>query len=116
CAEIETADAETLVIAFGMTARIALSAVRDGRAQGRRVGLLRPISLSPFPHARIAALAALVREILVVEMNAGQMVDDVRLAVGGRCPVHFLGHTGGLVPLPDEILSRLTALDWSVAA
>ncbi|MEM2080124.1 MAG: 3-methyl-2-oxobutanoate dehydrogenase subunit beta, partial [Nitrososphaerota archaeon] len=81
------------------------------RAKGLKVGLLRPITVWPFPSARIAELAARARGILVVEMNAGQMVEDVRLAVEGRCPVRFYGRMGGIIPLPDEILPKLEELD-----
>lgn len=104
-----TEDAELLVVAFGSAGRIALSAVKDARAKGIRVGLLRPITLWPFPTARLVELARRVHRFLVVEMNAGQMVDDVRLAVNGQASVAFLGHTGGVVPLPDEILAKIEA-------
>jgi len=77
---------------------------------GIKAGLLRPITLWPFPSARIAELAGQVRGILTVEMNAGQMVDDVRLAVECVCPVRFYGRMGGIVPLPDDILPELEAL------
>lgn len=102
-----TGDADILLVAFGTAARVAKTAIREARQQGVRAGLLRPITLYPFPAVQLAALARPARAILVVEMNAGQMVDDVRLAVGGRTPVEFLGHTGGVVPLPTEILERL---------
>jgi 2-oxoglutarate ferredoxin oxidoreductase subunit alpha len=98
------------VVAFGTAGRIAQTAVKQARAAGLRAGLLRPISLYPFPAQRVAALAGRARAILVVEMNAGQMVEDVQLAVAGRVPVHFYGRTGGVVPFPDEILEALQAL------
>ena len=85
----------------------SLSAVRAARAQGIKVGLLRPISLRPFPSAEIARLSERVEGLLVVEMNAGQMLDDVRLAVGGRKPVEFYGRLGGVMPFPDEILGEI---------
>ncbi|RME35491.1 MAG: 3-methyl-2-oxobutanoate dehydrogenase subunit beta, partial [Thermoflexia bacterium] len=85
--------------------------VREARTKGLKVGLLRPITLWPFPSVRIAELAARVRGVLVVEMNAGQMLEDVRLAVEGRCPVRFYGRMGGIIPLPDEILPHLEELD-----
>jgi 2-oxoglutarate ferredoxin oxidoreductase subunit alpha len=81
--------------------------VRAARDEGLRVGLLRPVSLYPYPYARVAELAKQVRAILVVEMNGGQMVDDVRLAVQGRIPVEFYGRMGGVTPLPDEILDQI---------
>jgi 2-oxoglutarate ferredoxin oxidoreductase subunit alpha len=104
-----TADADLIVVAFGSAARTALSAVKEARAAGERVGLFRPISLWPFPAARLAALAARVPRFLVVEMNAGQMLEDVRLAVGSGPAVSFLGRLGGLIPMPDEIGAEIAA-------
>jgi 2-oxoglutarate ferredoxin oxidoreductase subunit alpha len=75
--------------------------------------LLRPITLFPFPADPLGSLAKLVKKVLVVELNAGQMVDDVRLGVEGQVPVEFLGHTGGVVPMPEEILARLRQLNQS---
>ena len=103
-------DAEVLVIGFGTAGRVAQSAVRAARARGHSVRLHRPISLVPFPTNRIRALATSCRAILVVEMNAGQMVEDVRLAVEGRVPVEFYGRMGGVIPLPEEIEERIDAL------
>lgn len=100
-------DAEIAVIGYGTAGRIALSAVRSARAEGVPVGLFRPISLSPFPYAEIEALSRRVKAILVVEMNSGQMLDDVRQAVSGRIPVEFYGRMGGVVPFPDEILGEI---------
>src|SRR4029079_13393652 len=100
-----------VVVGFGSAGRIAQSAVTAARQQGIRAGLLRPITLCPFPSERLAELAARTRGLLVVEMNAGQMVDDVRIAVAGRAPVRFYGRMGGVVPLPDEILAALIQLD-----
>jgi pyruvate/2-oxoacid:ferredoxin oxidoreductase alpha subunit len=74
------------------------------------VGLFRPISLFPFPEARLAELAQPGRRFLVVEMNSGQMVEDVRLAVNGRAPVHFYGRMGGVVPFPDEVFDQIQKL------
>jgi 2-oxoglutarate/2-oxoacid ferredoxin oxidoreductase subunit alpha len=100
-------DAEVIVVGFGTAGRVALSAVRAARIEGIPVGLFRPISLSPFPFARLAELADRVKSIEVVEMNAGQMLRDVQLAVGGKVPVSFYGRMGGVVPFPDEILSEI---------
>lgn len=100
-------DAEYVVFGFGTAGRVALSAVRAARAEGIRVGLFRPISLRPFPNNPLHRLAAQVRSFLVVEMNAGQMVDDVRLAVNGQAPVEFYGRMGGVVPMADEILEEI---------
>jgi 2-oxoglutarate ferredoxin oxidoreductase subunit alpha len=100
-------DAELVVVGFGTAGRVAQTAVKAARAQGQRVGLFRPVSLRPFPSQRLAELAQRARAFLVVEMNAGQMVEDVRLAVNGRVPVDFYGRMGGVVPLPDEILETV---------
>ena len=100
-------DAEFVIIGFGTAGRVALSAVRTARQQGIKVGLLRPITVSPFPHEIIDQLAGHVHGFLVTEMNAGQMLEDVRLSVKGRVPIEFYGRMGGMVPFPDEILSEI---------
>lgn len=100
-------DAEIVVIGFGTAGRISFSAVRAARAAGIPVGLLRPITVSPFPFKQVEELSKTARAILVVEMNTGQMLEDVRLAVSGRCPVEFYARTGGIVPFPDEIMSEI---------
>ncbi|HDQ70659.1 MAG TPA: 3-methyl-2-oxobutanoate dehydrogenase subunit VorB [Chloroflexi bacterium] len=114
--EYETEDADLLLLAFGTVGRVCQTVVREARAEGIKVGLLRPVTLWPFPSARLAELSEQVRGILVVEMNAGQMLEDVRLAVEGRCPISFYGRMGGPVPLPDEILPELEKLDAETAA
>jgi 2-oxoglutarate ferredoxin oxidoreductase subunit alpha len=103
----QTDDAELLVVAFGTVARIARSAVRAARAAGIRAGLFRPISLWPYPADALEQLVSQVKGVLVAEMNAGQMLEDVRAIVRGRAPVRFLGRTGGVIPLPDEITDEL---------
>ncbi len=108
-------DAEFVVIGFGTAGRVALSSVRAARQKGIKVGLLRPITVSPFPHEVIDQLTQRVSKFLVVEMNAGQMLEDVRLAVRGRVPVEFYGRLGGVVPFPDEILSEIERLATSPA-
>lgn len=108
--EYSTRDADYALVAFGSAGRICQTAVRDAREAGIKASLIRPITLWPFPSARIAELAQQVRGMLVIEMNAGQMVEDVRLAVEGQCPVHFHGRTGGAIPLPDEILGVLQSV------
>jgi 2-oxoglutarate ferredoxin oxidoreductase subunit alpha len=109
--ELLVEDAEIVVVGFGTAGRVAQTAVKQARASGLKAGLFRPISLFPFPAERLAALASgRARAFLVVEMNAGQMVEDVRLAVEGRAPVRFYGRMGGVVPLPDEILAAVHAL------
>lgn len=100
-------DAEYVVIGFGTAGRIALSAVRMARAEGIKVGLLRPITLSPFPAPQIEKLVQRLKGLLVVEMNAGQMLEDVLKIVKGRVPVEFYGRMGGMVPFPDEILAEI---------
>ncbi len=102
-----TEDAELIVVAFGTAARVAQSAVKEARARGIRAGLFRPISLWPFPSLPLAHLSERVDHFLVVEMSAGQMVEDVRLAVGSRPTVEFFGRTGGMVPMPDEVLEHI---------
>ncbi len=102
--------AKFVVVGFGSAGRVALSAVRAARAEGIPVGLLRPISLSPFPVDVIAELGRQTEALLVVEMNSGQMLEDVRLATGGSVPVEFYGRLGGIVPLPDEILDEIRNL------
>jgi 2-oxoglutarate ferredoxin oxidoreductase subunit alpha len=108
-------DAKWLVVGFGSAGRVALSAVRAARAQGLPVGLLRPISLAPFPEQVLQELAAQVEGILVVEMNAGQMLLDVQRIVGQRAPIAFYGRLGGVVPFPDEVLAALVPLTASDA-
>lgn len=108
--EFQTDDAEILLVAFGLTARICQKVVDLGREKGIKVGLLRPITLYPFPYKRIAELADKVEFILDVEMNAGQMVEDVRLAVEGKVPVYFKGRMGGMISTPEEILNELEAI------
>lgn len=108
--EVLTDDADILVVAFGSAARIAKTAMREVRARGIRAGLLRPITLFPFPVAPLERLATRVKKILVVEKNTGQMVDDVRLAVAGRAPVFFYGRPGGVVPVPDEFVEAMIRL------
>lgn len=107
--EYYTDDAEYLIVAFGSVARICLKAIEDARAAGIKVGLLRPITLWPFPTEAIASLASRVKGMLVVELNAGQMIEDVRLAVNGRVPVYHFGRMGGMIPNPGEVLDALKA-------
>ena len=103
-------DARVGVVAFGTAARVAKTAIAGARAEGRAVGLFRPITLWPFPEAELRALAERVEALLVVEMNLGQMVEDVRRVVEGRVPVSFFGRTGGIMPMPEEIGDALRAI------
>jgi len=100
-------DAEIVVVGYGTAGRIAYSAVRTARAEGIPVGLLRPVSLSPFPIEQIGVVADHAQAILVTEMNAGQMLDDVLRGVKGRIPVEFYGRMGGIMPFPDELLNEI---------
>lgn len=104
-------DAELILVAFGTASRVARNAIAAARQQGIKAGLLQPITLFPFPSERLFELAGAARGLLVVEMNAGQMLDDVKIAVAGRAPVHFYGRLGGMVPLPDEVLEVIARLD-----
>lgn len=108
--EFQTDDAEILLVAFGLSARICQKVVDLGREKGIKIGLLRPITLYPFPYKQIAELADKVEFILDVEMNAGQMVEDVRLAVEGKIPVYFKGRMGGMIATPEEILQEVEAI------
>ena len=100
-------DADYLVVAFGSAARMAQKAIEELRQKGIRAGLLRPITLWPFPYECIARLATGVKGILCAEINAGQMLQDIRLAVEGRTPVSHYGRLGGMVPTPEEIEEAL---------
>jgi len=102
-------DADCLIVAFGSAARIAEKSVELAREQGIRAGLFRPITLWPFPSKALAEMARGKRHVLVAEINAGQMVQDVRLAVEGRVPVSHFGRLGGIVPEPAEIVDELKA-------
>jgi 2-oxoglutarate ferredoxin oxidoreductase subunit alpha len=106
-------DAEVVVVAYGTAARVARTAIRRARADGLRAGLFRPISLWPYPSAALADVATRARGFLVVELSAGQMIEDVRLAVEGRAPVGFLGRTGGMMPTPEAVVAALRRL-WAV--
>jgi len=105
--EIKTEDAEILLVAFGLSARICQKTVDLGREKGIKIGLLRPITLYPYPYQRISELAEQVQFILTVELNAGQMVEDVRLSVEGKVPVYFKGRMGGMIPSPEDILQEV---------
>ena len=105
-----TEDADFVIVAYGTTALIARSAMRKLREEGIRAGLIRPITLWPFPAAPIAKAAEHAKAFLTVEMSMGQMVDDVKLAVDGKKPVHFFGRTGGIVPTVREIITQIENL------
>ncbi len=105
--EIQCEDAEYLIVAFGSMARIGQKALEMAREEGIKVGMLRPITLWPFPTKVIASYANRVKGMLVTELNAGQMIEDVRLAVNGKIRVEHFGRLGGIVPDPDEIVHAL---------
>ena len=100
-------DADYVIVAFGSAARIAEKAMELAAEQGIKAGLFRPITLWPFPEKEIVAAAKGKKGVLVVEINAGQMVEDVRLSVNGTVPVAHFGRLGGIVPEPDEIVNAL---------
>jgi 2-oxoglutarate ferredoxin oxidoreductase subunit alpha len=106
-------DAEFVIVGFGTAGRIALSAVRAARQMGIKVGLFRPVSVSPFPYDALEKLTSQASAFLVVEMNQGQMLNDVQLAVKGRIPVEFYGRPGGVTPFPDEILREIKRMTTS---
>lgn len=107
---ILTEGADILLVAYGLSARICQRVVELGREKEIKIGLLRPITLYPFPKDEIARLAARVQSVLVVEMNAGQMVEDVALAVNGQCPVSFTGRMGGMISSPEEVLQKVETI------
>ncbi|MBK6426645.1 MAG: 3-methyl-2-oxobutanoate dehydrogenase subunit VorB [Blastocatellia bacterium] len=107
CEKYHTGDAEFLVIGYGIVSRVLKTAVDHAREMGIKVGLLRPITLWPFPTVQIAYEANYVKSMLVVELSTGQLVDDVRLAVNGEIPVRFYSRVGGVVPTTDELLTQI---------
>jgi 2-oxoglutarate/2-oxoacid ferredoxin oxidoreductase subunit alpha len=110
CEEIQTEDADIVLVAFGLCSRICEKTVDLARQKGLKVGLLRPITLYPFPTNALAKLAESVQIFLDVEMNAGQMVEDLRLAVDGKRPVDFYGRMGGMIPSPEEVLVHVESI------
>ena len=110
CEEYEVEDADIVVVAYGVAARIVRGAVSRAREEGIKAGWIRPITLWPFPFEQISRAADEFRIFLVVEMSNGQMVEDVRLAVTGKAPVMFYGRPGGGVPTVDEILDQIRQL------
>lgn len=100
-------DAEIVIVAYGTAARVARTAIERAREAGLRAGLFRPITLWPFPSSWLSSRAPDMRAIVVVEMSAGQMIEDVRSAVEGRTPVFFHGRTGGMVPTPSEVVDAV---------
>lgn len=105
--EIDCEDMDYLIVAFGSAARISQKAAELAKAEGLKVGIIRPITLWPYPSDIISQYASKVKGILTVEFNAGQMVEDVRLAVNGKVPVEHFGRLGGIIPTPDEVVTAL---------
>jgi len=105
--EFNTDDAKLIVTAFGTSARIARTAVNLARDKGMKVGLFRPVTVYPFPRGRLKTISETIKDFLVVEMNTGQMVEDVRLSVTGDSKVEFYGRPGGGIPTPGEILAEI---------
>lgn len=117
CAEeFRTEDAEIVLVAFGLASRICQKVVEMARERGIAAGLIRPLTLYPYPSDVVARVADRAQRFLVVEMNAGQMVEDVRLAVNGKRPVDFKGRMGGVIPTPEEILAEVERLMEPVGA
>jgi 2-oxoglutarate ferredoxin oxidoreductase subunit alpha len=107
CEEYMTDDAEIVLVAYGIAARVCKTAIAAARKKGIKVGLLRPITLWPYPSAALAALADSAKAFLCVELNMGQMTDDVKVAIECRRPVHFYGRTGGMIPSTGEVLAEI---------
>jgi len=103
-------DAKLMVVAFGVAARIAKGAIKNVRAEGLKVGMLRPITLWPFPSAQVTSLSSKVKQFLVFEMNMGQMIEDVQLALAGNGDVSFYGRPGGVIPTPSEVAKVISRI------
>jgi 2-oxoglutarate ferredoxin oxidoreductase subunit alpha len=114
--EYELEDAEYILVAYGSVARIAMSAIKLARKEGIKVGLIRPITLWPYPQEPFIKTRDKVKGYMSVEMSAGQMVEDVRLAVNGHAPVSFYGRNGGVIPTHEEIYEKIVQLSGGVKA
>ena len=109
--EVDTKDADIILVAYGTTSRIAKTAMAKAREKGLKVGLIRPVTLWPFPTKAFDAVCDGKKKFLTVEMSMGQMVEDVKLAVNGRGEVEFFGRTGGVIPTPNEILNKIEEMN-----
>jgi len=109
-AEYMLEGAELVVVAYGTAGRIVQTAIKQAREEGIPAGLFRPISVFPFPYARLKEIASTARHILVVELSGGQMIEDVRLATCDQVPISFYGRMGGVVPVPDDVLDEIRKL------
>ena len=102
-------DAEICVVAFGIASRVAKNAVVAAREEGIKVGLIRPITLWPFPTKPLRAAADKVKAFVSVELNMGQMIEDIRLATECKCPVTLCNRSGGMIPSPEQVLESIRA-------
>ena len=109
--EVMVDDADIVIVSYGITARICKSAIEMARAEGIKVGMIRPITLWPYPKAALSKAADTASKFLVVELNMGQMVDDVKVAIDCRRPVSFFGRTGGMLPTADDVLEEIKKLN-----
>jgi len=107
-------DADIVITAYGTTSRVVESAVKQLREEGYKIGVIRPITLWPFPTEVFQKAAETAKAFLSVEMSMGQMVEDVRLAVAGKAPVHFFGRTGGIIPTPAEVVEKVKEITKEV--
>ena len=105
--EYLTEDADICVVAFGIASRVAKNAINEARKQGVKVGLIRPITLWPFPEKVISKVADKVKAFISVELSMGQMIEDVRLAVNGKAPVTLCNRSGGMIPTPEQVLEAI---------
>jgi len=108
--EYLTEDADIILVAFGIAARVSKNAIKAARAKGIKAGMIRPITLWPFPKAPIFKAAERCSAFMSVELNMGQMIEDVELSVKGKKPVYFCGRTGGMIPTPEEVLAKIEAV------
>jgi len=104
-------DADYCVVSFGIASRVAKNAIMEARKLGIKVGMIRPITLYPFPKDALKKASQKVKAFLSVELNMGQMVDDVKLAIDCAKPVYFYGRTGGVIMTPDEVVNKLVEID-----
>jgi 2-oxoglutarate ferredoxin oxidoreductase subunit alpha len=105
-----TDDPEVVIVAYGTVARVCLTAIEELEASGVKVAMVRPITLWPFPYEAVRDLAARARDVLVVELSMGQMIEDVRLALHDEKPIHFHCRSGGMLVSPEEVIDKVTAI------
>ncbi len=109
--EYSTGDAEILLVAYGISSRVSRAAVELARADGIKAGLLRPVTLYPFPAGRIGELSAGIQSAMVVELSCGQLIEDVRLAVNGKVPVQLTNRTGGMIPTAEDVFAAIKKME-----